>query len=188
MKWLNEKTIVLKRKLSELDKLLIQFVSILKKYTDYVIVSGYVSILFGRPRSTEDIDVLTERMERKQFLKLFKALGKRGFWCINCSKEDAYELISSGISLRFSKKGQIIPNVEIKFIKKPIERECIEKALTVVVGRKQIKISPIELQIAYKRHVPGSRKDVEDAKYLEELFKEKINKKLLKRYEKMVKG
>ena len=53
-----EKTIVIDKELNLLDKFVITFVDILEKYTDYVIVSGYVSILLGRTRATEDIDLL----------------------------------------------------------------------------------------------------------------------------------
>lgn len=42
--------------LSEVDKFVLDFVSILKNHFKYVIVSGYVAILFGRPRGTEDIE------------------------------------------------------------------------------------------------------------------------------------
>ena len=48
---LNEKYI------DKLDKFTIDFVNILTKYSDYVIVSGYVSILLGRTRASEDVDV-----------------------------------------------------------------------------------------------------------------------------------
>ncbi|MBU5688714.1 MAG: hypothetical protein KQA41_00585 [Candidatus Aenigmarchaeota archaeon] len=49
------------KKINNLDKFVIKFVKILEKYTRYVIVSGYVSILFGRSRATEDIDIIVEK-------------------------------------------------------------------------------------------------------------------------------
>jgi len=55
------KEIVLNRELSNLDKLVLNFVKILEKYTDYIIVSGYVSIILGRARATEDVDVFIKK-------------------------------------------------------------------------------------------------------------------------------
>jgi len=63
--------IILDRNLSELDKLVIEFTNFFERYSiNYVIVSGYVSILFGRARSTEDIDILVEKLDFNKFLIL----------------------------------------------------------------------------------------------------------------------
>lgn len=62
MEFLSNKTIKIDRELSELDVFTIDFIKILKNYSDYVIVSGYVSILLGRARSSEDIDVIIPKM------------------------------------------------------------------------------------------------------------------------------
>ena len=43
----------------------------------------------------------------------------------------------------------------------------------------KLNISPMELQIAYKLYLSGD-KDIEDAIYLYEIFKERINRKSLK--------
>ena len=61
---LKEKEIKLNRELSELDKFALEFLSILKKYTDYVIISGYVAILLGRTRATDDIDVFIKPISK----------------------------------------------------------------------------------------------------------------------------
>ena len=57
MKFISNSIIELDRELSDLDKFTLNFVRILSKYAKYVVVSGYVSILFGRARSSEDIDI-----------------------------------------------------------------------------------------------------------------------------------
>ena len=53
----DKKEIILDKELNELDKYVLEFIKILEKHVDYVIISGYVSILLGRSRSTEDIDL-----------------------------------------------------------------------------------------------------------------------------------
>ena len=59
--------ILTNKTLSELDIFVLDFLDILKVYTDYVIVSGYVTILFGRARGTEDIDIIIEKIDRRTF-------------------------------------------------------------------------------------------------------------------------
>jgi RecA-family ATPase len=73
MKWINEKTIYIEKVLNELDKLLLSFIRILEKYFEYVVVAGYVSILFGRSRATEDIDILIREANKK----VLKNFGKK---------------------------------------------------------------------------------------------------------------
>ena len=73
--------IILNRDLTELDIFVKRFIDILKKHSDYLVVSGFVSISTGRSRGTEDIDMLVPVMDRKKFNDLFKDLEKNGFWC-----------------------------------------------------------------------------------------------------------
>ena len=65
-----KKEIILNKKISELDKLVLNFINLLKNHADYVIISGYVSIILGRARATEDIDL---------FIKLFNSFWIKTF-------------------------------------------------------------------------------------------------------------
>lgn len=59
-------TLVIDRTPSELDEMVLEFTEILDEDDiDYVIVSGYVAILTGRSRATEDIDIVIERLSLK---------------------------------------------------------------------------------------------------------------------------
>ena len=49
------------------------------------------------------------------------------------------------------------------------------------MGKSSIRISPIELQLAYKLYL-GSDKDYEDAAHLYTIFRENINKEELKNF------
>src|SRR3989344_5206583 len=73
--------IIINRELTELDIFLKDFLDILKKYSNYLVVSGFVSISTGRARGTEDIDVLVPILNEEKFKELFNELIKRGFWC-----------------------------------------------------------------------------------------------------------
>jgi hypothetical protein len=187
MKWLNEKTILLEKELNELDKFLLSFVGILEKYFEYVVVSGYVSILFGRSRATEDIDILVREINKKKFSEFWREINK-SFWCLNAKTlEEAFELLKES-SLRFAKKNEIIPNIELKICKKRIDFLTINEKIKVILsGKKSIFISPIEVQIAYKEEVLKSEKDLEDALHLREVFKEKIDERKIEELKKVIK-
>src|SRR3989304_4144961 len=73
--------IVIQRDLTELDLFLKKFVEILKKHSDYLVVSGYVSICSGRARGTEDIDIIIPAMDKPKFHEMFLDLLKNNFWC-----------------------------------------------------------------------------------------------------------
>lgn len=167
----DKKEIILGRELNELDKFVLDFTSYLK---DYVIVSGYVSILLGRSRATEDVDLLIPVMTEQEFHGLWGKLMMNNFECINTSKpEEAFNMLKSH-AVRFSKEIPI-PNIEFKIIKNDLDKYSFENKIKVVLGEKNLYVSPLELQIAYKLFL-GSDKDIEDAKHLFTLFKGKINK------------
>ena len=50
------------RELSEFDRFTLDFIRVLRKHTRYVVVGGYVSIVLGRARASEDIDVIIPMM------------------------------------------------------------------------------------------------------------------------------
>ena len=59
----SENKIKFEREPSNLDKLVIKFAGILDRLEiEYVIVSGYIAILFGRSRNTENVDLFVEEM------------------------------------------------------------------------------------------------------------------------------
>jgi hypothetical protein len=187
MKFIDRKTIKLDKISTLLDEFVVDFTKILKRHTNYVIVSGYVSILFGRSRATEDIDVLVEKIPKNKFYDFYSDLQKNGYWCINIeNRDEILRMLLDGFAVRFAKKQNIIPNIEFKFVKNSVEKNAIKTSLEVIMSIGRMKISNIELQIAYKEKVLKSDKDLEDAKHLETVFKDKIDNKLLEKYRKML--
>ncbi|HJZ18693.1 MAG TPA: hypothetical protein VJ208_01150 [Candidatus Nanoarchaeia archaeon] len=180
--------------LNELDKLVIDFINIIEKYANYVIVSGYVSILLGRSRASEDVDFLIQGMKFSDFREMFNSLINRGYECANTSNpRDAYEMLDEH-AIRFFKETPV-PNIEFKKITNDIQEEAFENKIKVILKEKVLLISPLELQIAYKLYLMAggnfeeisSDKDFEDAKHIYETFKEKINKDKLHKYVKLFK-
>ncbi len=183
MEYLKEKKeIILERELSKLDKLVLNFIKILKKHVDYVIISGYISILLGRSRATEDVDLFIKKINYIQFYELNKELEKNNFECINSENpNEIFSYLNSGLAIRYSRKGKPIPNFEIKFPKKEIDEGTFEDFIKVFIKKENLKISSLERHIAFKKYFLKSDKDMEDALHIEELFEkqldyEKINK------------
>lgn len=169
--------------ITALDRFVIGFVRLLEEHNiKYVIVSGYVAILFGRARGTEDIDILVERMDASGFLSLYKSAIERGYDFLN--PEDAtglYEMLCERLGIRAAEKDTVIPNMEMKFAKDDFDRYALYHRLEAVFNGERIYISPIELQIPYKLYL-GSEKDIEDAIYLWDIFQGKLDVMLLKRF------
>lgn len=179
-----------KKELNELDQFTIDFTSVLNKLNiKYVLVSGYVSILFGRNRSSEDVDLIIEKLDYGAFKELWNKLSE--FECLNTEDLRAAfdEYINSGIAIRFSKKGEFIPNMEIKFPKMNLDLWTLEHRKEVNINNDILFISPLELQIPFKLLLgsQGNEKDIEDAKYLYELFNEKLDISLLKEFNRKLK-
>ena len=175
--------IVFERELSNLDKLVIKFTKILDRLKiDYVIISGYIAILFGRSRNTEDIDLFIEEITFEKFRQFWKELDKAGFECLNTSSiEEAYNgYLNEKLAVRFAEKGMIQPNFELKFPKTKYNEYSLKNKVEVILNGEKLNTSEIELQIAFKLNL-GSDKDFEDARHLYKVLKEHLDINLLKR-------
>jgi hypothetical protein len=176
---------------NELDNFVIDFIKILdKNEIKYVIVSGYVSIVLGRTRASEDVDLLIPKINFDEFCKIFNSLKDNNFECLNTYIiKEAFEEWHD-YAIRFSRIGRPTPNMEFKMITNKIQEEAFEKKIKLFFGDNLLYISPLELQIAYKLSIIGkgdfeeisSDKDFEDAKHIYEYFKDKLNKERLSYY------
>ncbi|MDP2749353.1 MAG: hypothetical protein Q8O89_00800 [Nanoarchaeota archaeon] len=171
------------KNLNSLDAFVIDFTKILNRLgIKYVIVSGYVAILFGRNRSSEDVDMIVEKIAFEKFKALWTELDKK-FECIITSdvKEAYEEYLAQKHAIRFSRKGEYIPNMEIKFPKVELDFWAMGNKKEVLMNENKLYVSPIELQIPFKLHL-GTEKDIEDARYLYAIFKEKMDTELLNQF------
>jgi len=169
--------------LSTLDKFVLDFIKILQKYMKYVVISGYIPILFGRTRGTEDVDIFIEKIDKKTFVNFYKELIKDNYYFLNPENENGlYEMLTERLGIRAAKKDTIIPNIEMKFIKDDLDLFTIENRVEVILNEKfKFFISPIEVEIPYKLYL-GSEKDIEDAVHIWEIFKDYLDKKLMRRF------
>jgi len=184
-----ENRIVFEKAFSNLDKLVVKFTKILdKEKIEYVIVSGYIAILFGRSRNTEDVDLFIEEMPLEKFKEFWGKLGKEGFECLNTSSaEDAYVgYLKEKLAIRFAEKGMVQPNFELKFPKTDLNWYSLKNKVVVEINREMLNTSKMELQIAFKLYL-GSDKDIEDAIHLWEMFKGRLNMELFNGFAKRLK-
>jgi len=181
-------TLKFNRILSDLDKFMLKFVGILERQKiKYVIISGYVSILFGRSRATEDVDMYVEKFNFEKFKELSKVLEESGFWFINSDdEEELFGMLKDNLSVRIAEKDKVIPNIEMKFPKKDTDFLSLNQPLQVELNRNILLTSPLELQVAYK-FLLGSEKDIEDALHIYNTFKEILDRKLMKELMKKLK-
>jgi len=168
----------LKKELNDLDLFVIEGSKIISRFfKGYVIVAGYVAILFGRSRTTEDVDVIIDPkyLNIEIMDKFYEEINKLDYWVFNAKDQiNALELLSNGIAVRLAKRSFVIPNFEIKVARDPLEFVALKKRIKVNLNDNEFYISPLELNIAYKIYL-GSQKDIEDAVFLYCLFQEKLN-------------
>lgn len=187
MRFIDQKTIELDKPLTELDLFVLKFIRIIEKYTDYVIISGYVSILLGRSRGTEDVDMFIKPIDKDKFIKFYHELKENNFWCLNAESDDGvYDYLKEGIALRFAEKGETIPNMEVKFAKRILDLEVFNDFIRVQTREGTINISSLERQIAFKKYYLGSDKDLEDARHISETFKDQISLEKIKKYKEFI--
>ncbi len=176
----SEGKIVLNRELSGLDKFVIDFVKILDKHDiRYVLVSGYVSIVFGRSRYTEDVDMIIQKLTYDEFEDLWDDITKE-FECMNTdSPKDAYNnFLNEYAAIRFHRSGSAFPNMEFKIGTVNDDLYSLSNFIELILSGNRLFISQIKFQISYKFYL-GSQKDLEDAKFLYKLLEKHIDKKLL---------
>jgi len=180
LQYSDQKIEVSEKILTSLDRFVLDFIRILEQKTPYVIVSGYVAILFGRSRGTEDVDILIPFLEEATFDKLYQALITSGYEFLNAENSDGlYDMLSKKMGIRIAKKDQFIPNIELKFLKDEVDRHVFRDRIAVSMPGASFYISPIDIQIVYKLWL-GSDKDIEDAVYLWEIFKNNLDHNRMK--------
>lgn len=177
-----EEGVVIDKPLSRLDKLLVDVIDALEAVeVDYVVVSGYVAVLFGRSRATEDIDVLTERFDEETADRLEERLQSRGYWGSAMPLDDLFETLSDDLPIRIAEDGHRVPNVELKFVSDEYDRLSLTNTLQVTLSGTEITVGSLEFQIAYKLSM-GAQKDFEDALYLYEVAGANLNTSALEEH------
>lgn len=171
---LRDGEVVVGREPNELDDLAVEFSTLLEELgIDHVFVAGYVAILAGRSRATEDIDVLVERVDGETIGELVERLEDASFWGPAMPLEEMAEMLSGNDNIWIARDDEVIPHLEVKYPSDEFDRASLENSITARIGDAAVPIGPLELQIAYKLYL-GTQKDFEDAIHLYTLFGESL--------------
>lgn len=170
----------MERPATRLDSFVTDFVKVLDACNvKYALVSGYVAILFGRSRNSEDIDIIIKKLDYARWQELYNVATESFELITAADAKDAFEnYLSCETAIRLARKGSIIPNIELKFPKTRIENWVVDKPVKAELNGNRLAISPLELQIAYKLFL-GSDKDFEDARHLWLVCKDNLDKQTL---------
>lgn len=172
------------KKITKLDGFVLETVRIVSKYADYVIIGGYISIFFGRARATEDIDIFIKKIDFGRFSGMFDEFNSKGFEFNIEDKKALYnDYLAHGLPINVWRKNLPLLRLEIKFALKESQKKAFENPFTALFEGKQLMFAGIESQIAYKRYILKSEKDLEDARHLELVF-EGLDKNLIQKYKK----
>ena len=180
--------IIINRELTELDMFLKDFLDVLKKHSDYLVVSGFVSISTGRVRGTEDIDILFPLMDKEKFELLFKELVNSDFWCYQGDDKEVYDYINNMENIRFARNNTMFPNIEFIPITKNRKAKYYEftHPQKIKIDGFEFKIPPVEFEILYKEMVLKSKKDIEDARHLRVFFSDILSNERFKECKKII--
>jgi len=92
------------------------------------------------------------------------------------------DYLVKGYSIRFMYRDTIFPNIEFKFSSTTIHGYAITNSYKAIINNEHVvKISPPELQIAYKLYL-GSDKDIGDAVYLYTILRDNIDSSELEKW------
>lgn len=174
--------VVIHKPANGLDRLILDVAKILDRVgVQYAVVSGYVAVLFGRARATEDIDVISERFDQRTAKQLAIALQDAGYWGPAMPLTELYDTMADDLPVRITESDHRVPNVELKFASGEFDHASLDNAITVRLPDGTLRIGSLELQIAYKLDM-GAQKDFEDALYLYETLGRNLNPSDLETY------
>jgi hypothetical protein len=181
----------MKREVSDkniLDEFVEDFVEIIEEHCNYIIVSGFVAIAHGRSRGTEDIDMIIDKLSLEAFSKLHKELIKGGFECMQSGDSKViYEYLNDITSVRYTRKGEHLPEMEIKFAKDELDLYQLATKVKLPLTKLDVWFSSIEMNIAFKEEYLKSDKDMEDAKHLRIIYEGEINDDEIRKIKKDIK-
>lgn len=173
---------------SLLDRFCIDFCKIVEKYTEYIVVSGFVAISSGRARATEDIDMIISRIGEDLFIKLHEDLIKNKFICIQSDdpKEIYKDYLKEGLSVRYIYKNKLLPQMEIKLAKDRLDGYQLKTKIKLELTGLDVWFSSINMNIAFKEEYLKSPKDLEDARHLRIVYEEFVDEREIKKIKNMI--
>jgi hypothetical protein len=186
---MKEGKILINRELTDLDLFVKDFLEIVKKHCNYLIVSGFVSISTGRVRGTEDVDILIPLTDEKSFLSLFDDLIKNNFWCYQTEiPSEAYNYFKRFNNIRFARTGEMFPNMKVIPVTSEKKAKYFEFNNPQIIKIKdfEFKAPWLEFEIIYKEKILSGKKDLEDAAHLRAFFSDILDEERFRKSEEVI--
>jgi len=181
----------MKREISDktiLDNFTEGFCEVVDRHCKYIICSGFVAISHGRSRGTEDIDMVIEKLSFEKFKKLHEELVENDFECIqtNDANKIFEDYLSKGDSVRYTQKGEMLPEMELKFAKDEIDNFQLDSRMKIDFTGLNVYFPKIEEAIAFKEEYLKSEKDLEDAKHLRIIYEDKLDENYINNFKEKI--
>ncbi len=171
--------------LNILEKFATQFCRVVDAHAKYMIVSGFVAIISGRIRGTEDIDLIIEPLDAQTFSKLHHDLCTHGFEAIQSSSPDVLlEYLTDKTSIQYCWLDKPLPVMELKFAKDDLDRMQLHERVRLPLTTLDLWFSSIEWNIAFKEEYLQSEKDMDDAHHLRKIYT--VDEQKIKEYKVLV--
>jgi len=99
-----------------------------------------------------------------------------GFECMQSGDPKVvYEYLDNVTSVRYVRKGEFLPEMEIKFAKDEIDYYQLATKVKLPLTGLDVWFSSIEMNIAFKEEYLKSDKDLEDAKHIRIIYEGEIS-------------
>src|SRR3989338_5745008 len=121
--------------------------------------------------------------------KYSKYVIDSGFECMQSAKAEIIykDYLVNGDSVRYTRIGEFLPEMEIKFAKDSLDEHQLKTRQKLDFTGMNVYFSSIESNIAFKEEYLKSDKDLEDAKHLRIIYKDKINEEEIGKIKKEIK-
>jgi len=170
-----------------LDEFTANFCAIVEKHCKYVVVSGFFAISSGRSRGTEDIDIIIEKLTFDTFRELHVNLKQKGFDCIQTHDiKEIYDYLKDKLSVRYIYRHKDLPNMELKMARDKLDEIQIKNRKKYGLTGQDLWFAEIEMFLAFKEELLKSKKDIEDATHIREVYSDEINKSKINKYKELI--
>lgn len=171
-----------------LDKFCTDFCNIVERHCKYIIVSGFLAIASGRTRGTEDIDMIIERISLEKFKEMFANLSTEGFVCMQSnSPEEIYDYLQDKTSVRFTRRDEELPEMEVKFSKDLLDEYQLKNRVKLKLTGLDVWFSNININVAFKEEYLKSPKDMEDSRHLRIVYADLIDEEEINKIKQLIK-
>ncbi len=101
--------------------------------------------------------------------------------------EEVYDYLKNNLSVRFTRKNKELPEMEIKFVKDPLDKYQLDTRVKLELTGLDVWFSNINVNIAFKEELLKSPKDLEDSRHLRIVYSELVNKEEINNVKEMIK-